>query len=267
MKISPLPNPSLKTSMKIPGIYTSNSHLFIIWIGLALFLFIACEKEKMPFNQPAYKVETDSMSDVDGNVYRTVKIGDQWWMAENLRVGHYRNHVPVYYNQSQPDSAWSKLKKGAYCYLYNSYVPYNGMLYNWYVISDTNGIAPEGWRIPTDDDWKKLEWFIGMTADTANIIGWRGTHEGEKLKSAKTKNLAWRLDQSIQNTNESGFSALPGGCRLYNGSYGDSGQNSTGFWWTASDAGTDQAWFRYLDYHYAGIFRYYGPKVRLLLPA
>jgi uncharacterized protein (TIGR02145 family) len=233
---------------------------FIPVILLTLFSLIACEKEKMPFEDPVYTFETDSLTDVDGNVYNTVKIGDQWWMAENLRTIHYRNQVSIYYNQSMPDAEWAGLTKGAYCYLYNGSAPYDGMLYNWFVISNPNGIAPEGWHVPTDDDWRKLEMHLGMASDTANLIGWRGTNEGEKLKSPKSETRLWTIDQDIHNTNESGFTAFPGGCRLLDGVYVDAGPNSTGFWWTSSEVGNDQAWYRYLDYQYSGVFRYFTAK-------
>jgi uncharacterized protein (TIGR02145 family) len=234
------------------------SHIFMLLF--TLLLWVACEKEKMPFKDLDYSYETDSVTDVDGNVYKTVKIGDQWWMAENLRVIHYRDLSSIFYDQSMTDKDWADLTKGAYCYLYNGSTPYNGLLYNWYAISNSNGIAPEGWHIPTDDDWKELERFLGMTVDTSNLIGWRGTHEGEKLKSPKTETQLWIIDQNIHNTNESGFTAFPGGCRLLNGIYVDAGPNSTAFWWTSSEAGSDQAWYRYLDYQYAGVFRYYASK-------
>jgi uncharacterized protein (TIGR02145 family) len=234
--------------------------LLVISVFMTFFLIPSCTKEKMPFDDPSFKYETDSVKDIDGNVYKTVKIGDQWWMAENLRVRHYRNNVPVGYNQSMPDSQWMKLQTGAYCYLYNSPVPYNGMLYNWQAVNGTNGIAPDGWHVPTNDDWIKLEIFLGMNSDVAGIIGWRGTHEGEKMKSPITEYLGWKIDQNMNNSNESGFAALPGGCRLYNGLYIDKDPSFTGFWWSSSEYGTDQAWYRHLDYKNGGVFRYYAPK-------
>lgn len=220
----------------------------------------------MPSKSLIYSFETDSITDVDGNVYKTVRIGDQWWMTENLKVAHYRNGIPVFYSQRLTNKEWEELEKGAFCYLNNSSIPYNGLLYNWYAIVDKNGISPEGWRVPTDDDWKELEQFLGMNPDTIDLTGWRGTHEGEKLKSPSTKNTSifWTIDQSIKNTNESGFSAMPGGFRLFNGSYGHSGPNSTGtstgFWWSSSVNGNGQVWYRYLDYKYGGVFRFYAPK-------
>lgn len=238
----------------------NNVDWFILMILISLFSAAACEKERMPSRDPDFSFETDSLTDVDGNVYRTVKIGDQWWMAENLSVIHYRNNIPIYYDQSMPDSEWAALTKGTYCYLYNGSTPFNGILYNWRVINNPNEIAPEGWHVPSDDDWKELEMYLGMTSDTANLVGWRGTHEGEKLKSPKSETRAWTIDQDIHNTNESGFTAFPGGCRLLVGLYTDAGPNSTGFWWTSSEVGDNQAWYRYLDYQYSGVFRYYTSK-------
>lgn len=248
-------NISMKTS------HASHLKIFSFFIPAAfiLFLLTSCEKEKMPFKDPVYVFETDSMIDIEGNVYKTVKIGDHWWMAENLKVKHYRNNVLIHINSLMSDDAWANYKKGSMCY-YNSIVQYSGPLYNWYAVTDTNGIAPEGWRIPTDNDWKKLEQFLGMHPDTSNLIGWRGTHTGEKLKARENKNMAWSIVANVHNTNESGFSALPGSCRLQNGSWGDPGIYYTGFWWSSSETDNNLAFYRYLDYQYSGIFRYFGPK-------
>ena len=91
--------------------------------------------------------------DIDGNVYRTVKIGKQWWMAENLKVTHYRNgdeiqHVTGYLE-------WKTLKSGAYCNYDNnpSYVPTYGRLYNWFAVDDSRNIAPQGWHVPSDSEY------------------------------------------------------------------------------------------------------------------
>jgi len=213
----------------------------------------------MPVNDPVYTYETDSIIDIDGNVYKTVRIGDQWWMAENLRVKKYRNGTNIYYNASMTPTEWAGLTTGAYCNLNDSHIPANGSLYNWYAIVHPGGLAPEGWRIPTDEDWKKLERFIGMHADTINLSGWRGTHEGEKLKSRISEKFSWKLDPNMNHTNQYGFTAFPGGLRLFNGSFGESG-GSAGFWWSSTEAGNGNAWYRYLDYRVGGVFRYFAPK-------
>jgi hypothetical protein len=98
--------------------------------------------------------ETGTMSDYDGNIYRTIKIGTQWWMAENLRVTRYRNGNAV--PKITDNSAWTTLTSGAYC-TYNSdetKAAIFGRLYNWYAVSDARGLAPAGWHVPSDAEWK-----------------------------------------------------------------------------------------------------------------
>jgi len=97
-----------------------------------------------------------------------------------------------------------------------------------------------------------------MHPDTLKMTGWRGTHEGEKLKIHKDMGIEWRIDRDIDNNNQSGFSALPGGCRIYDGTFSDVNKYSTGFWWSSTTYGADLAYYRYLDYHYGGVFRYFA---------
>ena len=175
--------------------------------------------------------ETATMTDIDGYVYQTVKIGDQWWMMENLKVTHYRNGDPI--PHVTDGSTWSGLSTGAYCEYDNN--PANpatyGRLYNWYAVDDSRNIAPEGWHVPTDEDWQQLEMYLGMSSSEVEGIGLRGTDEGGKLKEAGT--VHWNLPNEGA-TNESGFMALPGGYRDYSAVYfkmGDDGEfwSSTGW--------------------------------------
>jgi uncharacterized protein (TIGR02145 family) len=219
----------------------------------------------MPLEDPIPPAETDSIFDFEGNVYKTVRIGDQWWMAENLRSKYYRDGSPLYYNQSMPDSLWGKLTIGAFCNSGGGYVSFNGLLYNWHAVSNPSGLAPEGWHIPTDDDWKQLEISLGMSEAASDLTGWRGTREGEKMKAPKkTDDLYWAPSENVYNSNESGFSALPGGCRLFDGTWGDINlmnyKYMKGFWWSSSGDVSGGAWYRYLDYKYSNIFRYYADK-------
>ena len=112
-----------------------------------------------------------TVKDIDGNIYPTVKIGDQWWMAENLKVTHYRNgdEIPKVTNNSE----WDNLRTGAYCNYGNNdnNVDTCGSLYNGYTINDSLILAPRGWRIPTDDDWKQLELFLGIIQTEINNYG------------------------------------------------------------------------------------------------
>jgi len=243
----------------------------IILTTIVLFgaLFsIGCKKEK----KPSSILETGTVTDIDGNTYKTVKIGNRWWMAENLKVKRYNNGdsiIMVKENNFVLDSAtWNNLKTGAYCIIDNSeQISQNyqgkmfGYLYNWYTVADSRNLAPVGWHIPSDTEWKELEEYLGMSASEADQINWRGSNEGNKLK-IDGGSKGWNKSSDIYTiwgTNESGFTALGGGCCMYNGIWGNPGTFSTGFWWTSS-LNQNEAWYRYLDYNKANVFRYYGPK-------
>ena len=258
--------------IKVKGITNVWFYTFIKISVLFLFVFIhSCKKDA----ETSAIIETGTVTDIDGNVYKTVKIGRLWWMAENLKVKRYRNGDSIRNLtdiKGNIDSAkWNHTITGAY-FIYDSRDTtspnYNGkkfgFLYNWYAISNAGNIAPVGWHIPSDDEWKELEMYVGMDKDDANKVNWRGTDEGNKLKIqySPEKQVSWTKpsDQfKVYGTNESGFSALGGGCVMYNGILGVPGANSTGFWWTASEQGSE-AWYRYLDYQKANVFRFYGSK-------
>ena len=140
-----------------------------------------------------------TMTGNDGTVYKTVKIGDQWWMAENLKETQYRNgdEIPeVDYNTS-----WEDISTGARCgYRWDeTYIETYGFLYNWYAVNDSRSIAPNGWHVPTDDEWSTLQ----------NTLG--GTMAGGKLKETGTTH--WESPNTGA-TNKSRFTALPGGYRF-----------------------------------------------------
>jgi uncharacterized protein (TIGR02145 family) len=214
-------------------------------------IFISgCKKKDEAETIPVH--ETGTVTDIDGNVYRTIKIGNQWWMAENLKVKKYRNGNFI--STTGNNAEWQDFTTGAYCSYGNSSENSDvyGFLYNWYVISDTGNIAPPGWHIPSDEEWKEMEMSLGMISSEADKSGWRGTHEGEKLKKESPE--GWTDYENIWATNETGFTALGGSCRLFNGLMGQPGLKQTGFWWTRSE--TDSAaFYRYLDYKNATVFR------------
>jgi len=194
--------------------------------------------------------EKGKVTDIDGNIYVTTKIGNQWWMAENLKVTHYRSGDPI--PNVTDNTQWIGLSTGAYCNYGNdtSNVATYGRLYNWYAVDDSRNIAPLGWHIPTDDEWKELEMYLGMSASQANATGWRGTDEGGKLKEAGITH--WNSPNTGA-TNSSGFSALPGGYRDgSNGSFYFMGYY--GYWWSATESGS-YAWYRILGYDYSQVLR------------
>ena len=194
----------------------------------------------------------EELKDIDGNRYRTVKIGEQIWMAENLKVTHYRNGDAI--ANVTGDTAWANLETGAYCSYNNnpqSAATY-GLLYNWLAVNDYRGLAPEGWHVPSDEEWKQLEMHLGMSQSDADILLFRGTDEGGKLKETGTSH--WK-NPNTGATNESGFSALPGGYRRnFNGNYSNLGDYAS--FWSSSKYDSEHALFRHLSYNYSAISRY-----------
>ncbi len=218
-------------------------HFLMTTLLTAFFLvgFLSCEKE------PTSSKDDDTIIDIDGNVYQTVKIGDQWWMAENLKVTHYRNgdEIPNVTDSTE----WSNLTTGAYCNYDNdaNNATTYGSLYNWYAVNDSRNIAPTGWHVPSDAEWKELEMYLGMSQSDADDTGYRGTDEGDKLKSIS----GWYSDGN--GTDDYGFSALPGGYRGNDGNYYFMG-NKAGFWSSTED-GSYNAWSRILNSSYSGVYR------------
>jgi uncharacterized protein (TIGR02145 family) len=161
----------------------------------------------------------EQISDIDSNTYKTIKIGNQVWMAENLNVSHYRNGDTI--TQVLDDNKWKELTIGAWCYIYNReiYGKTYGKLYNWYAVNDPRGLAPLGWHVPTDNEWYTLIEYLG----------------GKDIAGGKLKEIGTTYWNSPNEgaTNESGFTALPGGCR--SGSFGFfSDFTSFGIWWSGS---------------------------------
>ena len=193
-------------------------------------------------------IPEESVTDYDGNVYETIIVGGKVWMAENLKVTHYRNGNPISYAADSIN--WTDGTDGQYCYYNNdsSYIDTFGLLYNWYAINDWRGIAPEGWHVATDDDWKHLEMALGMSRAQADLIGWRGTEEGNKLKST------YRWIENGSGTNDIGFTALPGGYML-DGVFANRGIDAS-FWTSTDTSGTNSAWWRDIYYNRSGIRRH-----------
>ena len=197
-----------------------------------------------------------TVTDIDGNVYRTVKIGDQWWLAENLKVTHYRNGEDI--QIVTIDSVWANQTTGAYCAYDNdsSNADTYGYFYNWFAVDDSSNIAPTGWHMPTDEEWKELEIFLGLSQIDADADGWRGTDEGGKLKESATAH--W-ISPNTGATNESGFFALPGGLRTHVGIFTIQGYMAH-FWSATKKSSPNYAFSRSLYYEYSSISRYGNSK-------
>jgi uncharacterized protein (TIGR02145 family) len=198
--------------MKTKARFLSYS-LFIT--GVLLFFIIGCKKDQTENNTD--QIERGTMTDIDGNVYVTVKIGTQWWMAENLKVTRYRNGDSV--TAVSDSTEWCKLTSGASCYYQDDpdYLLKYGRLYNWYAVSDNRNIAPEGWHIPAETDWWTLR----------NYLGGIDSDAGKKLKDKNSWEI-FLID--VLGTNSTGFTALAAGYRSYkSGGYEDMGY-VTFFW-------------------------------------
>jgi len=200
-----------------------------------------------------FRTRTADLEDSrNGKVYPTVRIGDQVWMAANLDVGEK-------INGSLDGSDDEVIQK--YCYQNNdAYCAQFGALYSWeemlqYDLTESSqGVCPEGWHIPSDEEWKVLELHLGMDETDAQGEGWRGTDQGGKLKAPGTE--IWD-DPNTGATNESGFSALPAGGMDNTGYF--SGQGYFTDFWTSSWDGTNP-WYRYLNAESGGIQRLMGNK-------
>jgi uncharacterized protein (TIGR02145 family) len=173
------------------------------------------------------------VSDIENNVYTTVIIGDQLWMAENLRTSTYANGEPI--PNVTNNGQWSNLSTGAWCNYDNNTLNNSiyGKLYNWYTVVDARNLCPTGWHVPSSLEWEVLVDLLGGELSAGgkmkSIVGWESPNQGA--------------------TNESGFSGLPGGYRYYfqTGYFSDIG--FYGYWWsTTTQPSTSNAWSRTLNY-------------------
>lgn len=175
------------------------------------------------------------IKDIDGNVYSTIKIGKQVWMVENLKTTKLNNGQSIAYLPKKDE--WRNASIAGYCWPYSFYVEdierTYGALYNWYAVK-SGVLCPSGWHIPSDDEWKQLEMYLGMPEEYLDTWGSRdGGGLAGKLKENGTTH--W-YSEGDGTTNESGFTALPDGCRKDNGSWADC--NYAAYFWCLSYFGS-----------------------------
>ena len=187
-----------------------------------------------------------NITDVEGNTYKTVQIGTQVWMAENLKTSKYNDGSTI--TNIKDDTQWENNNTGAWCYYDNDTTNNTkyGKLYNWHVMSAaTNGnknVCPIGWHVPTDAEWTVLTDYLGGESVA-----------GGKMKEVGTTN--W-ISPNTDATNVSLFTGLPGGNRGYKGLYLETG--NFGGWWTSTEHSTYDAWLRYLYYSIGIVRRIYS---------
>lgn len=191
-----------------------------------------------------------TITDIDGNVYKTVVIGEQEWMTENLKVTSYNDGTPI--PNVTDITKWRNEDTPAYVWYDNdiSYKEVYGALYNGYAVTTNQELCPAGWRVAFDNDWKKLEMYMGMSPEQANGIVWRGVNEGGKLKEAGIGK--WRGPNKGA-TNESGLTVLPSGRRDSSGKFYDMTTGST--IWTSTKTSVSCAYYRHFSTTQASIGR------------
>ena len=250
--------------------FAQNDSIYVMKDGIIIWEYKIADIDSIIFYKPVIEEEliTGTFIDSrDNTEYSWVQIGEQIWMAENLK------YLPSVVGPGTGSNS------EAYCYVYGydgtsisaakateNYATY-GVLYNWTAAmngaesSDANpsgvqGICPDGWHLPSDAEWKQLEMYLGMSETDVNSTGWRGTVEGGKLKEAGTTHWA---DPNAGANNESGFTALPGGNRdNYGGGFVSI--RDYGNWWSSTDYSASIAWYRLLVYDLSNVYRYYNYK-------
>ena len=221
------------------------------YIGLSLFLLLlnCCKKEDdmNPTNGRTTalfnsNINYGSLTDQNGNIYKTVTIGSQTWMAENLRTTKYRNGDEI--PEVTDSTVWINLSSGAYCNYQNTNnldtIATYGRLYNFAAVTDNRKIAPSGWHVPTHDEWIILETYL---IDSIASI---------KLKEPGS--IHWK-HHTWEGTNETGFTALPGGYRYHYGNqHGFYHLGIEGGWWTVTvgdSTNSDNVYHVTMGYNYS----------------
>ena len=207
----------------------------IILVFLFFTSLIGCNSDKSNHEQIA---TCGTVTDIDGNIYTSITIGEQCWTNSNLNVSRYRNGDPI--PEITDPTQWRNARTGAWCYYDGNAAngAVYGKLYNWYAVNDPRGLAPAGYHIPTDAEWSTLVNFLG----------------GEQYAPEKIKaNLLWQ-DNSVE-SNSSGFAGIPGGY-IY-----DSGFERIGFdgcWWTTTDYGSTAIYWSLTEYSWGMVLRPFG---------
>lgn len=203
-----------------------------------------------------------TVADADGNIYETVKLGNQWWMAENLKTTRYNNGDLI----GTTDPATRSLTgEGSpkYQWAYDGFesrVKTFGRLYTWYAVTDTRGVCPDGWHLPSDAEWATLTAFL-----TDNGYGYEGS--GTDIGKSIAATSEWILDPTPGNigndqgsNNSSGFEAYPGGYRLPGGSFNNGSYAS--FWWSSNSGSFRALYSNSSDLRSNATSNKYGMSVR-----
>jgi uncharacterized protein (TIGR02145 family) len=208
---------------------------------LVIILTNRCKKDE----------ESTGIKDGDGNVYTFTTIGTQIWLVENLKTTKYNDGTPI--PNITDNATWGNLNTPGYCWYNNDASTYKdtyGALYNWYAIN-SGKLCPVGWHVPSDSEWTTLTDYL----------------DGESVAGGKLKEIStthW-ITPNTGATNENGFTALPGGYRVIDGTFVSIG--GFGGWWSATEHGATYVWIRNMTCNSSSVYRIddekeYGFSVR-----
>ncbi len=211
---------------------------------------------------------TPTVTDIDGNVYNTVLIGDQCWMKDNLITTNYRNGTSIIY-PGNDNTAWENNTSGAYAW-YNNDISWKesyGALYNWYAVNNSNGLCPAGWHVPSDTEWTQLvDYMLSQGFPNSNVTN----GAGNALKSCRqidsplggdcntSTHPRWEFYSPHHGFDAYGFSAFPGVSRVAGGNFDSLG--IYGSWWSSTENSLTGAWNRYMNHNYGYVGRFNGYK-------
>lgn len=228
--------------------------IYILAILFNLLFLCSCDKIDETYDQSSKNLTNGKtkalfnpnvtygvMTDQDGNIYKTVIIGKQTWMAENLRTTKYNDGTAI--PNVTATNEWTNLNNGSYCDYNNTSsidtISTYGRHYNWFAV-ETGKLAPKGWHVPSDEEWSILTNYLG----------------GESIAGDKLKEIGIIHWTVLNNgaTNESGFTALPAGCRGDFGMFINNG--NFGSWWCSTRYNATNAWNRGMSYYNCDVGRY-----------
>jgi uncharacterized protein (TIGR02145 family) len=217
---------------------------YLIFLSALVSLIMSCSKKDKP---------PDPVTDIEGNTYKTVRIGNQVWMAENLRTSTFSDGTEIPFAENA--DRWNELTSAGHCW-YNNDEAANkdtyGALYNYFSVSSSS-LCPAGWHVPSKEEWQKLRDVLGDSITA-----------GGKLKEEGT--LHWNTPNTGA-VNSYGFTALPAGIRYYEGTF-DTDSFFTAFW-SSTESDNENGWYLSLNYIDAvasmkRIYKNYGFSIRCI---
>ena len=244
--------------LSFSSVFAQNDTMYVMKNGTVVGQYnVNTEVDSVIFYKPTIEETTSGTftDSRDGHEYNWAQIGNQIWMAENLKYlpsvvgpGTGSKTTPHYYvygyNGTNVTDAKATANYNTYGVLYNWPAAMNGTASSTTNPSGVQGVCPDGWHLPSDAEWTELTDYLGGTSDA-----------GGKLKETGTTH--WNSPNTGA-TNETGFTALPGGGRYTNGSFSNVGNDGT--WWSATESAALNAWYRLVNYSLSSVYRNYYSK-------